>query len=531
MTPWDQWRVDFNERIDRLGEDKLSKMRVGRPKNASYDDRIARVREDGGASGAVSGAPKARIVPPPPPGVPSSHASLGGGAAAPGSAPATTHIQFSQFTDADKQAFFGLLDEVRHAHVLYLNDQFFAKRTDAGQIVPPRVRPRLLTRRGPDRLADAFDDSARLVPVGHGLCSVVVKAPFSSRSVVETGGAAGWVCLKQVDVDAQNAPHDVEKEVALLSQLRHPHLVTLLAAFTDTPDSFTTVWNLAMPLYPVRLTDVLNDERLARDAERPVGARGVVPFVHGVLEEVVSAVAYLHAERVAHRDIKPGNVLLTADGHAVLIDLGVAWRPGADSAGATRAQVSEVGSGAFRAPELLFAPTRGYDAYAADMWSLGCLLASFFTWMDEDPADAPPNDMETDDNVTPWERELWGAHAPPARGPRPVQRTRKTLFNASRGDIGLAGDIFMVLGLPSTYEAWPESEHFQPPLPEFPFVHQRVPTGVWPRLPGLAQLEGAPAGKALHALVSTWLPRLLTLSASQRPRAVDMLQAVRAAAL
>jgi serine/threonine protein kinase len=48
-----------------------------------------------------------------------------------------------------------------------------------------------------------------------------------------------------------------------------------------------------------------------------------------VVYQVLSGVAYLHSEerRIAHRDIKPRNILLDTSGKVALIDFGVAYSP------------------------------------------------------------------------------------------------------------------------------------------------------------------------------------------------------------
>ena len=111
----------------------------------------------------------------------------------------------------------------------------------------------------------------------------------------------------------------------------------------------------------------------------------------------MGAVEFLHTQRIAHRDLKLENVLISASGSCKLADFGLAHEyvgerdldpravPGRPSEGVGGWREREVlydvcGSKAYVAPEVLL--KLGYDGYSADMWSLGiCLfamLAGFF---------------------------------------------------------------------------------------------------------------------------------------------------------
>ena len=84
--------------------------------------------------------------------------------------------------------------------------------------------------------------------------------------------------------------------------------------------------------------------------------------------EVCDAVEYAHRNLVVHRDLKPGNVMVGADGRARLLDFGVAKRLGDAGGDATRDTPLSL---AYAAPEQL---TRGAVTTATDTYALGVML-------------------------------------------------------------------------------------------------------------------------------------------------------------
>jgi formylglycine-generating enzyme required for sulfatase activity len=114
--------------------------------------------------------------------------------------------------------------------------------------------------------------------------------------------------------DADNFRWSLEnfsKEAALLASLDHPGIVKVLRSFHALGTAYFT-----MPY-----VDGLALDELARQRQ---GKPFTEAELRGLLERVLVALAYLHNRGVYHRDIKPGNILITSEGKPVLIDFGSA---------------------------------------------------------------------------------------------------------------------------------------------------------------------------------------------------------------
>lgn len=91
-----------------------------------------------------------------------------------------------------------------------------------------------------------------------------------------------------------------------------------------------------------------------------------------VFSQICAGVAYLHSRDICHRDLKPDNVLLTADGTAKLSDFGLA-RHASQSENNFR---TYCGTPHYFAPEMFKLQKQQVDGYgkAVDVWSLGVIL-------------------------------------------------------------------------------------------------------------------------------------------------------------
>ena len=97
---------------------------------------------------------------------------------------------------------------------------------------------------------------------------------------------------------------------------------------------------------------------------RPVNADALTDIVRDVL----FALAYAHSRGVIHRDLKPDNIMIGVDGHAVLTDFGIAH----SASGTVLTQIGQVlGTPQYMSPEQALG--RGTDT-RSDIYSLGVVL-------------------------------------------------------------------------------------------------------------------------------------------------------------
>lgn len=141
-----------------------------------------------------------------------------------------------------------------------------------------------------------------------------------------------------------------EREARHAAALSHPGLVTVFDSGMDGAEPF-----IVMELVAGRTLRQVLDEQGMLPAGQAVG----------IAAAVCEALAEAHAAGLVHRDIKPGNIMLAADGQVKLLDLGIAR-----AEGGTRT-VAVLGTAAYLSPEQASGEPAGPRA---DLYSLGCVL-------------------------------------------------------------------------------------------------------------------------------------------------------------
>ncbi|KAG7512561.1 STE20-like serine serine/threonine-protein kinase isoform X1 [Solea senegalensis] len=163
---------------------------------------------------------------------------------------------------------------------------------------------------------------------------------------------------KVIDTKTEDELEDYMVEIEILASCDHHHIVKLLDAFYFEGKLWILIEFCAGGAV----------DAIMLELERPL----TEPQIRVVCKQTLDALCYLHENKVIHRDLKAGNILLSLDGEVKLADFGVS----AKNTKTLQRRDSFIGTPYWMAPEVVMCETskdRPYD-YKADIWSLGVTL-------------------------------------------------------------------------------------------------------------------------------------------------------------
>ncbi|KAJ9464175.1 Mitogen-activated protein kinase kinase kinase A [Diplonema papillatum] len=197
--------------------------------------------------------------------------------------------------------------------------------------------------------------------MGEDGCLVALKTLKVNKSAIVPSPSSPRArpCAQQQALD------DILNEVAILSKLRHDHIVSYLSSSI------------------VKHTIVICMEYMPGGSLQGLLEQfGILPLssIRRYTKDILKGMHFLHANNVVHYDIKPGNVLLNTDGSCKIADFGTARLEKDKDAGQLnrtyKARVNEiVGTPLYMSPEAC----SGSAGKPTDVWGLGIVLCQIST--------------------------------------------------------------------------------------------------------------------------------------------------------
>jgi len=187
--------------------------------------------------------------------------------------------------------------------------------------------------------------------IGHGGMGWVFKCEHGLLGRVEA--------IKVLPKNQTNAASIASflREIRAQSQLNHPNLVHLTYADTDGDTYF-----LVTEYVP------------GTDLRKLVRQHGPLKMNEAavIISQAAEALSHAHSRGLIHRDVKPGNLLITNDGRTKLADLGLAYFYSDDQQQGQKKPRHIVGTADYLAPEIIVSPETLRTV--SDIYSLGCTL-------------------------------------------------------------------------------------------------------------------------------------------------------------
>jgi len=206
----------------------------------------------------------------------------------------------------------------------------------------------------------------------------LAEGGFSTVELVEDCETGKRFAVKRIVCHSIEDQNMAQREVEVTRALRHSNIVRVVGAATrgaaDIYNNLTSEVLIVLPLFKQNL----HEELVRREA---AGAPLPTHLLLSLFAQICSAVRELHRSDppLAHRDIKPHNILLGADLAPVLMDFGSTAPARTTPATLQEAAylqdtAAERSSMTYRPPELFHVATGAPVDERTDIWSLGCLL-------------------------------------------------------------------------------------------------------------------------------------------------------------
>ena len=198
-----------------------------------------------------------------------------------------------------------------------------------------------------------LDDFQIIRPLG--------KGHFGSVFLVTSKLTNKLYAMKEIlasKYSSQEELNQVEKEIKLLENLRHPHVITYFNSFKENGNIYIII-------------EYINGGSLEELLLKYIKQKKNIPekTLWDLLVQSLSGLLYLHEKRkIIHRDIKPDNLLLDSEGHLKISDFGVSAIKSDEVDDLLKCHGTVAGPIQFMAPEMCIGDA--YD-FKSDLYMLG----------------------------------------------------------------------------------------------------------------------------------------------------------------
>lgn len=196
-------------------------------------------------------------------------------------------------------------------------------------------------------------------------------------------GRVSAIKVLPLDKTTDYAISNFHREIKLQARMDHPNLVRAYDAGHDGKVHFLVTEYV--PGHDLR--------RLIRNQGKLTVAEAA-----GVVMQIAQGLYYAHQQGLIHRDIKPGNILVTEDGTAKLSDLGLSGFVDNEIEDPRAGKI--VGTADYLAPELIRNPRE--VSTVTDIYSLGCTLYYSITGKVPFPGGSAKEKARRHLNEHPW---------------------------------------------------------------------------------------------------------------------------------
>ena len=281
------------------------------------------------------------------------------------------------------------------------------------------------------------------------IMSKLGEGTFGEVHKAEERASGQIVAMKKILMhnEKDGFPITALREIKLLKMLSHPNVLKLEEMAVERSRGegrkLKAIMYMVTPYMDHDLSGLLDNPNVHFSE----------PQIKCYMLQLLEGVAYLHASKILHRDLKAANLLINNQGILQIADFGLARpydddppEPGRGNGEATRDYTTLVVTRWYRPPELLL-QLRRYTP-AIDMWGVGCVFGEMFKGRPILPGNSDVNQAQlifdligspTEDNMPGW------SSLPGLEGVQSFQYRNGTLTQAFREQgssfISLLGEL------------------------------------------------------------------------------------------